>query len=184
MTKEISKDYTLSKNYTSRIDCDLVDFDYKVSRFVIKASDRLNKKVFVDHDFKLYNNISEEISLNCFISNYYIWRIIDQDSAFYITYSENFNAKNKSRAIRTNKEKVAKRKLYNVWYYKFVDVVMQLCSTIRADLPALVACLAWQFKNAQRVNKVANSNPAHITTHKNLFDWSNQRQDEMKNRWR
>ena len=37
-------------------------------------------------------------------------------------------------------------------------------------------------QNAQRVNKVAGSNPAHITTHKNLFDWSNQRQGEMENR--
>ena len=67
-----SKDYTFSKSYTSRINCDFVDLDYKVSRFVIKTNDRLNEKVFVDHNFKLHDEISEEILLNYFISNYYI----------------------------------------------------------------------------------------------------------------
>ena len=117
----LSKDYTFSKSYTFWIDCDLVDLDYKVSRFVIKASDRLNEKVFVDHDFKLYDEISKEILFNCFISNYYIWYMIDQDSASHITHSENLNVKNKSRAIRTNKEKATKRKMYDVWYYRFVE---------------------------------------------------------------
>ena len=114
MIKDSSSYNASLKFYISRIDCNLVDFDYKVSRFVIQASDRLNERAFVNHDFKLFDEFDETISSNYFVSNYHACRMIEKESASHILHSNDFNIEDKSRVTRINKSETIKRKLHKI----------------------------------------------------------------------